>query len=166
LTVNSPAQDPSAAGAVDQNYWLLALPDPRDDTRRFRRLHTLDIYFWTLEDANQFLDSAERVLAIEQLETDRQLQRVPPEAAMSTVVQNLEKVAITDPAYQNGQTRDSRSESIAAARRSTRSSLVQQTDCGSQDSQTEPEAPANYAPLPYNPSAPAAPEPIKHRGWL
>jgi hypothetical protein len=157
---NSPVSSHSPTG--DQAQWLLASADPRHERTRLFRLHTLDIYFWTLEDANLFLDSVERVLAPSQVETDRQ-QHQTSEAVVSKVVQNLENVAITDPAYQNGQTRDSRSDSVSAAQLTPQSASIQATNPGSFEASKQGQAP-NYAPpMAYNPAAPAAPEPIRHR---
>ncbi|OKL56619.1 hypothetical protein UA08_08141 [Talaromyces atroroseus] len=140
---NSPVSAHNSDGSQEQ--WLLPFTDPRGQSKRSLRLHTLDIYFWTSEDADQFLDAAERVLP-QQLESDRQAQsEVVEEPAVSTVVEKLENVAITDPAYQNGQTKDSRSEPAQTVQEAPKE---EQTD---------------YTPLAYNPAAPAAPEPIKHR---
>ncbi|PCG96552.1 Hypothetical protein PENO1_067680 [Penicillium occitanis (nom. inval.)] len=142
---NSPVSAHSPVG--NQDAWLLPFTDPRDQSKHNYRLHTLDIYFWTVEDADQFLDAAARVLQPQQLESDRQVQQpqTVPEPAVSRVVEQLENVAITDPAYQNGQTRDSRAEPQPAA---TQPAKAESTD---------------FTPLAYNPAAPAAPEPIKHR---
>lgn len=140
---NSPVSAHSSVG--NQDAWLLPFTDPRDQSKHNYRLHTLDIYFWTVEDADQFLDAAARVLQRQQLESDRQVQQpqTVPEPAVSKVVEQLENVAITDPAYQNGQTRDSRAEPQPTA--------------------TQPAKAESFTPLAYNPAAPAAPEPIKHR---
>ncbi|KAH8700840.1 hypothetical protein BGW36DRAFT_136995 [Talaromyces proteolyticus] len=139
---NSPVSAHSPIGAQEQ--WLLPFTDPRNNkTRRFR-LHTLDIYFWTTEDADQFLDAVQRAIPAAQLETNRpQAQAESP--AVSAVVEKLENVAVSDPSYQNGQTRNSQSEPQPAA------------------NETPNQPTANYAPLVYNPAAPAAPEPIKYR---
>lgn len=167
LTVDGQAQDSPVSShsptSGDQTQWLLASADPRDEGRRLLRLHTLDIYFWTLEDANLFLDSVERVLSRSQIETDRHPQQ-PTEAAVSTVVQKLENVAITNPAYQNGQTRDSRSDSLSAAQLTPQSASTQTTNPGSHEAASMgSESTTDYTPLAYNPAAPAAPEPIKPR---
>lgn len=142
---SSPVSTSSAVGAEDS--WVLPFIDAKNQRKRMLPLHTLDIYFWTVEDADQFLDSAALVLPPQQLESDRQVHQAPavPEPAVSRVVEQLENVAITDPAYQNGQTRDSRSEP--------------------QSTNKEPvgDEKTDYTPLAYNPAAPAAPEPIKHR---
>src|SRR6202035_5450334 len=61
-----------------------------------------------------------------------------------------ENVAISDPSYHNGQTRDSRTSSTAFP--------------GPPISATpQSQESANFAPMAYNPAAPAAPEAIKHR---
>lgn len=157
--------------------WRLPSGDPRNERHSLLRLHTLDIYFWTLDDANQFLDIVGRVLTTHQLETDRP---APSEQPLSSVVQQLENVAVTDPAYQNGQTPNSRSEMPSVTAPATQgiqqvpsfpppppggpiveqqqSSSVQQSPIVEQQ-----QTPESFAPLPYNPAAPAAPEPIKHR---
>lgn len=142
---NSPVSAHSPVG--NQDAWLLPFTDPRDQGKHNYRLHTLDIYFWTVEDADQFLDAVVRVLPPQQLESDRQVQQpqTASEPAVSRVVEQLENVAITDPAYQNGQTRDSRTEPQPVATQSA-----------------QPET-TNFTPMAYNPAAPAAPEPIKHR---
>lgn len=95
---------------------------------------------------------------------------------MSSVVQQLEDIAVSDPAYQNGQTRNSRSDSVpipAPASQGTPQSMSfpppppsgPQADQQANVEQTceKKKEPENFAPLPYNPAAPAAPEPIKHR---
>lgn len=156
LTVGTPVEDSPVSAhsptSGDQGQWLLPVAISRDDgSRRLLRLHTLDIYFWTLEDANMFLDAVEKVLSPKQLESDRHPQHQVPEPALSSVVQNLENVAISDPAYQNGQTRDSRSQPAPAVAQSTSHEASQE------------QSPTSFAPLAYNPAAPAAPEVIKHR---
>lgn len=157
--------------------WRLPTNDPRDDGDDLQRLHTLDIYFWMLDDANQFMDSIERVLCHARIETDRH--HVPPaDNAMSTVVRKLEDVAVTDPGYQNGQTRNSRTEPVSLAPESQSPSTASilpppppgipplaehQSTTGAQPVPEQQKEPVNFTPLPYNPVAPAAPEPIQHR---
>lgn len=166
----SPSSPPSASGYE----WHLPSGDPRDEGKFLFRLHTLDIYFWTLDDANLFLDSVEHVLSPGQIETDRH--HHPSQAhedAMSTVVQQLENAAITDPAYQNGHSRPE-SVSLPPAQPAAGTGPVPSSRTSVQYEQTNTatythpqgqvqEEPVNYTPLPYNPAAPAAPEPIKHR---
>jgi hypothetical protein len=116
------------------------------------RLHTLDMYFWTPEDASLFQDSLRRVLQPHQLQILRNPTATPIHSehkndALSPVIARLESAAISQ---------SSRSPSIS----------------GTQPFPGPPTAPAPatsppagpaYAPMAYNPAAPAAPEPIAHR---
>lgn len=165
----------SVQQAVSQYDWRLPGVDPRSGQHELHRLHTLDIYFWTIDHANEFLDTIDRVLPVSQLETDRP--NVQLDQPMSSVVQQLENVAVSDPAYQNGQTRNSRSEPSVATAPTTQgppqtmsfppsSGLPvdqQSVNTGAHISPEEKRDSASFDPLPYNPAAPAAPEPIKHR---
>ncbi|EKV09514.1 hypothetical protein PDIG_61240 [Penicillium digitatum PHI26] len=96
---------------------------------------------------------------------------------MSSVVQQLETVAVSDPAYQNGQTRNSRSEPTSTAVPVPQATpqissfpppppsgppVDQLCSAGSTPAE-EKNDPASFTPLPYNPAAPAAPEPIQYR---
>jgi hypothetical protein len=189
LTVNgrSPSQDaqdfppPPTASSYE---WQLPSNDPRDENREFR-LHTLDIYFWTPDDADKFLDLLDSYLPHSQIETDRH--PFPPslQSSASTVVQQLENVAITDPAYQNGQTRNSQSEPPIPSPPPLQQTFsqtfsipgnlpppppfggppipAQATANGYQPTTEERKDLVQCTPLPYNPAAPAAPEPIQHR---
>lgn len=175
LTVDGVSNSPQPQHA-SQYEWRLPSGDPRNERHSLLRLHTLDIYFWTLDDANQFLDTACHVLATSQVESDR-VNITQSEQPMSSVVQQLEDIAVSDPAYQNGQTRNSRSEPApisAPASQGTPQSMsfpppppsgprVDQQANVEQLPAGEKKEPENFAPLPYNPAAPAAPEPIKHR---
>lgn len=76
------------------------------------------------------------------------------EEAMSPVVQQLETIAIQDPAYHNGQTKSSEPSATAFAPPSIADQAAVVPKAESQD---------DYKPLAYNPAAPAAPEPIRHR---
>lgn len=156
--------------------WRLPTNDPRDEGNDLHRIHTVDIYFWTLNDANSFLDSVERVLSKSHIESDRHYAPSGSDNAMSTVVQQLEDVAVTDPAYQDGHTRNSRTEPVpsTAPQNVTATSALPppppggppptaQPATGAQPDAEQKQDAANPAPLPYNPAAPAAPEPIQHR---
>ncbi|KAJ5615697.1 hypothetical protein N7537_000811 [Penicillium hordei] len=181
LTVDAHPASPQHQYAHDtpQSEWRLPSGDPCDDpkeVRNFPRLHTLDIYFWTQEDATEFLDAAVRLLSNAQVETDRE-PAPQQQQTMSSVVQQLETVAVSDPAYQNGQTRNSRSEPTSTAAPLPQAPpptssfpppppsgppVDQRLSAGSTPAE-EKKDPASFAPLPYNPAAPAAPEPIQHR---
>ncbi|PGH13879.1 hypothetical protein AJ80_06148 [Polytolypa hystricis UAMH7299] len=167
----------------DPNDWQLPSVNPRDGSQNLSRLHTLDLYFWTLSDAQQFLDAARRVLAPGQVD----LIGNPPsaaqqEAAISPVVQQLENIAISDPAYRNGQTRNSATQPSSAQTHapqlntalspplpgpplSTPSQPVSPLEEPKVHAPPKPQESqqVDYTPLAYNPAAPAAPEPIKPR---
>jgi hypothetical protein len=174
----SPQQQQRIQQDPPQHEWRLPSGDKREGSNNFRdfpRLHTLDIYFWGLEDATQFLDAAIPILSSSQVETDRE-PAPQAEQPMSSVVQQLETIAVSDPAYQNGQTRNSRTDpakQVPAAQGPPQISSFpppppsgppaeQQPSNGSSPAEGKKD-PASFAPLPYNPAAPAAPEPIQYR---
>jgi hypothetical protein len=160
-------------------------------------LHTVDLYFWTPEDAELFLDSLKRVLAPGQLRIlDANTTHPEHRDSMSPVVQQLERVAVSTPPQQQ-----QRSNSISTTHSATNPTTVAPVPVpgnaavsgtvhtpvsppisppAPQDGQQHPPqqpaqqqqqvpppqqaAPATtYAPMAYNPAAPAAPEPIAHR---
>ena len=103
------------------------------------------------------MDALERMLEPQQVEIiDRPSAPAPHEHLMSPVVQKLENVAVEDPAYRDGRTRDSRSAAAAFAPSPTPAS-------GNTQEAPKSSEPGSYKPLAYNPAAPPAPEPIKHR---
>ncbi|KAJ5808779.1 hypothetical protein N7474_010048 [Penicillium riverlandense] len=156
----TPQQPPNAT----PQDWQLPSVDPRSDQQTRIRLHTIDIYFWTTEDATQFLDTLGRVLPGGQIESDRVASAPHTEQPLSTVVQQLESVAISDPAYQNGQTPNSRSEAAPVAAPTFAPPPTSAPESTTQQGSTdEKKQDANFTPLAYNPAAPAAPEPIRHR---
>ena len=157
-----------------EHHWRLPNTDPRNEGKYLFRLHTLDIYFWTVEDASTFVDFVRKKLAVDQLD----VVDVPPtpashDQAMSPVVQNLENIAIQDPAYHNGQTRNSRTDSTGVKSPLNMGILEEDREQGKPKAQISstpqpqdtPKAPnpTTFQPLAYNPAAPPAPEPIKHR---
>ncbi|MCJ1292423.1 hypothetical protein MMC34_003973 [Xylographa carneopallida] len=138
----------------DNHHWRLPSTDPRDEGKFLFRLHTIDLYFWTVQDSQTFLAAVRRSLQEEQLDIESPVVLEPHVGAMSPVVQQLENVAITDPAYHNGQTRNSRTTSIPTSS----PARVPPTH----EDPRKQEA-ADFTPLAYNPAAPPAPEVIKHR---
>lgn len=165
----------SSAGQPE-HHWRLPNTDPRNEGRYLFRLHTLDIYFWTVEDANTFVAFASKKLEIDQLD----IVDVPPtpashDQAMSPVVQNLENVAIQDPAYHNGQTRNSGTGStrvispfkmgtsgVGKPQGTPKAEIPKAFQPQPQDT-SKAQSSTTFQPLAYNPAAPPAPEPIKHR---
>lgn len=141
-------------------HWKLPTADPREERNLPLHLHTLDIYFWTAEDATSFISIARRLLQAGQFELlDFPPTPVSHEQSMSPVVQHLEHAAIQDPAYQRGQNQDLRTSSLSQAQ-SSNSNLGHVTDV---EAPTSVDDPTSFKPLAYNPAAPPAPEPIAHR---
>ncbi|KAI1946671.1 hypothetical protein LOZ12_000966 [Ophidiomyces ophidiicola] len=181
LTVNTQRQSTSTESP--SNEWSLPSGHPQDHSGALHRLHTLDIYFWTLEDARLFLSTAQQILSPSQVDI---IAAQPPAhtSPVSTVVQQLENVAISDPGYQNSYQGRGTTDPMTlpppppssappthstmpltppatqpqAAPVAVLGKTVQQPQTKHQEQQAE-----NYTPLAYNPAAPAAPEPIQHR---
>lgn len=117
------------------------------------RLHTVDIYFWTPEDANLFHDSLRRVMQPHQLQVVRNPQATPPHSehkndALSPVIARLESAAISH---------SSRNSSISSPQ------PFPGPPSAPAPTASPPTGQPGYAPMAYNPAAPAAPEPIAHR---
>ena len=122
-----------------EHHWKLPTVEPLAQLSGLQRLHTVDLYFWTVQDAENFIGNVRRLLQHDQVE----LLDVPPVQATrnkvtSPVVQQLENVAIQDSTYQP------------------------QAQPGRQETPKSTDT-RSYQPLAYNPAAPPAPEPIKHR---
>ncbi|MCJ1341762.1 hypothetical protein MMC09_007059 [Bachmanniomyces sp. S44760] len=150
---SSPPQGPG-----EEHHWRLPSADPRDEGRYLFRLHTLDIYFWTAHDAESFIGQTQRMLRQEQIEIlDAPPAPAPHRDAMSPVVQQLESIAVTDPAFHNGQTRSSAPTATTSPQPPIPKAPETHKDA------TSPAPPGDFKPLAYNPAAPAAPEFIKHR---
>lgn len=186
----TPQSPTSPKSGRDPEEWHLASADPRDPNHRKYRLHTLDVYLWAQEDAKLVTECFKRLLPRNQLD----LADVEPEQhyqdsadspqkqanVMSPVVQNLEHMAISDPAY-SGQQKSAVSPSSSFAShnippppplggslgRQIHSPSPAISDLSSQPARQgsvrSNNQSSNFAPMAYNPAAPAAPEPIKHR---
>jgi hypothetical protein len=147
LTIDGNGNPPSK----DPQEWRLPTYDPRNEKKYLYRLHALDIYFRAKEDALLFLNAARRVLPQDQLAILDEPEAPPTHTGdMSFVVQKLESAAISDPSYQNSQKSDSYP------------TVSGQGPPASEPAKSE-QKPADFAPLAYNPAAPAAPEAIRHR---
>ncbi len=151
VTLTIDGQQNQRSTPSDDQEWRLPTFDPRNENKYMYKLHTIDIYFWTKDDALQFLNGARRVLPYQQVTVQDEPVAPPPphHDDMSPIVQKLENVAITDPSYQQGRTRDSRT---------TNSFPGPPISATPQNKEA-----SGYAPMAYNPAAPAAPEAIKHR---
>jgi hypothetical protein len=118
------------------------------------RLHTVDLYFWTPDDATLFLDSLKRVVQPHQLQIvanpHAQITPTEPKADVTNpLVAKLEKAAISQssPSPSNN--------SLSFPGPPTAPAPAPSTSPGSGS--------GNFAPMAYNPAAPAAPEPIAPR---
>lgn len=163
--------------------WSLTSGHPQDTSGMLHKLHTLDIYFWNVDDARLFLTTAQRVLEPSQIDI---ITTQPPAhaAPVSTVVQQLEQVAISDPGYHGQhpsggvQTQPTNipppppgaapfPPTVTPVPPSTQPSTgrVSPLDEAEQPALPKPQEQKqeSFAPLAYNPAAPAAPEPIQHR---
>ena len=153
-------QDETTTSASQpEHHWRLPNTDPRNEGKYLFRLHTLDIYFWKPEDADSFVAAAQNKMQPDQVKLlDMPAAPAAHEQAMSPVVQRLESAAIHDPAYPAGQNRTpglappgTTGPRDGAPRETRRQETPKTHDT------------AAFQPLAYNPAAPAAPEPIKHR---
>ncbi|KAF2856657.1 hypothetical protein T440DRAFT_512668 [Plenodomus tracheiphilus IPT5] len=148
------SDSPASTPHQDVSQWHLPTPDPNNQGKYMYKLHTLDLYFWTPEDASLFLDSIRRVLQPHQLHIVRNPSATPTHSehkndALSPVIARLESVAISH---------TSRTPSVG-----TTQSFPGPPAAPAPTSSPPTELPPGYAPMAYNPAAPAAPEPIAHR---
>lgn len=141
-------------GDVEGNdEWHLPTYDPHNQNKYHYKLHSLDIYFWTHQDALQFVNGIRRVLPPELCEVLDEPGPPPRHAnEMSPVIQQLERAAISDAG------------SIQATPAGVEAGAP--TFPGPPVAAVEavpPPAPQQFAPIAYNPAAPAAPEQVRHR---
>lgn len=159
-------------GHVDgHDEWHLPTYDPRNENKYHYKLHSLDIYFWTQDDALSFVNGVRRVLPPSQV--DVQNEPAPPPqhqhqhqpVEVSSVVRNLENVAIAEstlppPPPPPPQTNSSSHENMLSFAPPPLSAVSAGHDNESPNSATSP---GSFVPMAYNPAAPAAPEQIQHR---
>ncbi|KAK7709048.1 hypothetical protein SLS64_006532 [Diaporthe eres] len=161
-----------AVGEVEgHEEWHLPTFDPHNQNKYHYKLHSLDIYFWTQNDALSFVNGIRRVLPPNQV--DVQDEPGPPPrneqhhaVDVNPLVQKLENAAIFSdskipppPPQTNG--RDSNSNSNIPSFAPPPLSAVTTGD-DDHDSNSA-KSPASFVPMAYNPAAPAAPEQIRHR---
>lgn len=168
------ASPSSPRSGREPNEWRLASNDPRDQGKHMFRLHTIDFYFWAQEDAKQVTDLFQKYLHHSQLDIEElDAPEEKHEDEVHPVVQNLENVAISDPEYRNGRTRNSRNQpqsetvNVPPPPHQKEGQSPSPVSDLSHDRSSPPRQPqeqaASFVPLAYNPAAPAAPEPIAHR---
>ncbi|OBT43055.1 hypothetical protein VE00_05500 [Pseudogymnoascus sp. WSF 3629] len=124
-----------------QTDFRLPTYDPRNENKYLYRLHTIDVYLYTPADATLLLTTLQRLLPANHFAIAGAVLPPPPHAqAMSPIVQQLENIAIQEhsPPFAGPPTT-------------------------APPASTSPQAAQSFAPLAYNPAAPAAPEAIAHR---
>ncbi|KAH7048460.1 hypothetical protein B0J12DRAFT_115684 [Macrophomina phaseolina] len=154
--------DPSNAGSTpsspqqDYSQWHLPAPDQRNEGKYMFKLHTVDLYLWTENDASTLVNALQQILQPHQLRildapssSHRSRHSEHSADSMSPVVKKLEHMAVTNP-------QQYRSASVSTTQSFPGPPTMPATSVGESE-------PASYAPMAYNPAAPAAPEPIAHR---
>ena len=127
-------------------YWKLPCPEPSNPRGHLQPLHAIDIYFWTSNDAENFINNVRRLLQYDQIELLDYPARTD-QHEVSPLVQNLENIAVRDsPKPPDHLTPRAEVQTTAGQREASPLATTTQ-----------------FQPLAYNPAAPAAPEPIKHR---
>lgn len=129
--------------------WHLPTFDPRNENKYHYKLHSLDIYFWTQNDALQFLNNIRRILPASQI--DVQDEPGTSSVAMSPIVQQLENTVLSDPIY-------SMPNAIPGPPPGAPPGASPIDAPLSAASGHSSIAPAVFVPMAYNPAAPAAPE--------
>ena len=138
------------------------------------RLHTVDIYLWTANDASMFLDSLRRVVQPHQLQILADPSAITPTSAvhhehkidtMSPLIANLERAAISHESH-TPSPRGSM-QAYPGPPQAAFPGPPQTAFPGPQVARASTASPGaadpGFAPMAYNPAAPAAPEPIAHR---
>lgn len=119
----------------------------------------------------------QRLLTPSQLEISPSPQPADHDVSASAVVQQLEQAAISDPVYHSiqGNSRSAEvpisppphpmpmSHMVPSTAQNISKPATPKEEGHTQTPPIPQESTSNYAPLPYNPAAPAAPEPIKYR---
>lgn len=144
---------------LDTQEWRLPTYDPRNETKYLYKLHSFDIYLWTVEDATLFMNTVRKLVPGHHLNIEGEPPHPTAHAdAMSPLVQNLEQVAISQHAPHTQQHQQQYAHSQHSSSSKPGSVAQQQSLPG------PPAAPPQAAaPLAYNPAAPPAPEAIAHR---
>ncbi|KAM7222530.1 hypothetical protein V8F06_002024 [Rhypophila decipiens] len=136
--------------------WHLPTYDPHNNAIYHYKLHSLDIYFWKQQDALQFVNGIRPLLPPTQCEILDEPGPPPREPAeVSAVVQQLEKAAIADNNSSNSTPQNGGGGSYFAG------PPISAVDASA--AAPPPPPPPAFVPMAYNPSAPPAPEQVRHR---
>ena len=131
--------------------WHLPTFDPHNENKYHYPLHSLDIYFWTQQDALQFVNGIRRVLPPGQCEVVDEPGPPPRHSdEVSSIVQKLEKAAVSE---------DSRTNKANGIGGLNFAPPPLSAVSGTPEAASQPP----FVPMAYNPAAPAAPEQIRHR---
>ena len=133
--------------------WHLPTYDPHNQNKYHYKLHSLDIYFYSHQDALEFVNGIRRVLPPGLCEVLDEPGPPPRQSAdVSAVVQKLEKAAISESSLQptNSGLPTFPGPPVSAV-------------AGDGDHTPPPPPPQQFSPMAYNPAAPAAPEQVVHR---
>ncbi|KAK6821037.1 hypothetical protein PG987_015437 [Apiospora arundinis] len=170
----------------DQSQWHLPTYDPNNQNKYHYKLHSLDIYFWTQNDALQFVNGIRRVLPGSHVEVldepapppqqqQRQQYSSPHYDPVNPLVNKLENAVISEPPRYGAGTAGpiAAPAPVQGTARSTPSQQHQQglgvptfdppPISAVHGSSNSPESQGGFKPMAYNPAAPAAPEQIRHR---
>lgn len=152
--------------APGPDQWHLPTLDPRNEAKYHYPLHSLDVYFWTQHDALAFVDGVRRVLPPGQVDVQdepapppaqqQQQQQQQPAQQVSAVVQQLENAAISE-----SNTHHHLPGPPPGAPSFAPPPVADNRDPSPSTTTTSPAA--SFAPMAYNPAAPAAPEHIRPR---
>lgn len=142
---------------VDPSQWHLPTYDPQNQSKYHYKLHSLDIYFWIQSDALQFVNGVRRVLPPAQVEVADEPGPPPhpyghAQDVANPLVQKLENVAISDPKYSSPRP----VQGVPTFAPPPTSGSATGTD-------SKGVSPQSFAPMAYNPAAPAAAEQRIHR---
>lgn len=125
------------------------------------KLHSLDIYFWNKEDASRVVEVIRGLNRSSSVKGPNEPRPAVPthHGTTSPVVQQLEQMAITGSGDKPGSLHSHEGGAVGHSQRHSGGSAAGTPASPGQTTQQ----PVNQAPMPYNPAAPAAPEPIRHR---
>jgi hypothetical protein len=145
------------------SQWHIPSHDTKNENKYMYKIHTIDLYFWTTEDSNLFLDSIKRVVHESQLRIlDAPAGPVEHRDTMSPVVQKLEQAAISKP-YQGRNQKANDSTNTTQSYNGLPATGTSSIGASGASPPPPSAASTEFKPMAYNPAAPAAPEPIAHR---
>ncbi|KAK0624611.1 hypothetical protein B0T17DRAFT_492553 [Bombardia bombarda] len=152
-------------GEVDgHDEWHLPTYDPHNQNKYHYKLHSLDIYFWTQQDALEFVNGIRRVIPPAHCEVLDEPGPPPLHPAeVSSVVQQLERIAIADQHHSVQSPPSALSPNQNNGSGYFASPPISAISAGDPTPPPPPPPPAQFVPMAYNPAAPAAPEQVRHR---